>query len=104
MARKDITPSCGILNIQLTNAAVNDIAQLQFRGRPLLPHRDSIIVGCTITRDRSTAASLTEDYRCRFCNCEKEDMNHLTKNCMHFPDDIQKPQIDDEFGPNFQKF
>lgn len=53
---------------------------------------------------RSTAASLTEDYRCRFCNCEKEDMNHLTKNCMHFPDDIQKPQIDDEFGPNFRNF
>ena len=37
-------------------------------------------------------------------NCEEEDMNHLTKTCMHFPNDIQKPQIDDEYGPNFKNF
>ena len=103
-ARKDIIPSRGILNFQLTNAAVSDISQMQFLGRPLLPHRDSIVVGCTITRDRSTAASLTECNLCRFCNNEKEDMHHLTGHCAQLPKELEKPTFEDEFGPNFKVF
>lgn len=61
--------------------------------------RDSTMVGCTITNDRSHKAGLTNDCACRFCGFEKESMLHLVDECKAIPGCDTKPTCPDWLGP-----
>lgn len=71
-SRKDIVSNHGVLDYCITSLASKPAEKTIFCGKPLSCHRDSILVGCSITRDRAFAANLAESSECRFVEMLKK--------------------------------
>lgn len=97
--RKDILPPKSILDVDITMAARPKLKNQIVDGMKLTSIRDSTMVGCTITNDRSHKAGLTNDCACRFCGFEKESMLHLVDECKAIPGCDTKPTCPDWLGP-----
>ena len=67
----------------------------------MTPHRDSILVGCSITRDRAFAANFVDTPQCRFCNSTKESIMHIVRECTALPEELKRPTLPLHLGPNF---
>ena len=81
--RKDFTKPKGILDHDLTSVFWR-FSKLQFdNGLPATTFFDAQVVGCLLTKDRLHAASCVDDPHCRFCDYEKESLNHLVQQCTY---------------------
>ena len=99
--RKDIANNQGILDFGLTSLAATPAEKTLFLGKSVTPHRDSILVGCSITRDRAFAANFVDTPQCRFCNSTKESIMHIVRECIALPEELKRPTLPLQLGPNF---
>ena len=67
---------------------------------PAEVHYESVIVGCTLTRDRLHAAGLANSPNCRFCDRTKESLHHLVHSCADYHHLAGRPCLH-ELGENF---
>ena len=102
--RKDLSICQGILDYSVTSLAASPAEKLHYGGKNLACHRDSILVGCTITNDRAYAANFVESAECRFCGKTKESIMHIVRECEALPDELRKPALPLNLGPNFDCF
>ena len=63
-------------------------------------HCESALVGCTLTRDRLSAAGWVPSADCRFCGKAKESLPHLVFDCAEYHKLTSKPVLHD-LGANF---
>ena len=99
--RKDFHKPTGVLDFDLT-ATFWRHSKLSFQSDiPASAFFDAQVVGCQLTKDRLYAASCVDDPCCRFCNFEKESLEHIVCDCT-----LVKRKFgthpSHEFGPNFE--
>ncbi len=102
--RKDIQNCSGILDYSVTSLAAKPAEKTFFGGKSLACHRDSVLVGCTITFDRAFAAKFVDSAACRFCGAPKETIMHLVRECNSLPSELTRPELPENLGPNFDIF
>ena len=98
--RKDLSPPQGLLDF---HATTRFLAKPTFE-TPKWPtaahHCESALVGCTLTRDRLSAAGWVPSAECRFCGKAKESLPHLVFDCTEYHKLTSKPVLHD-LGANF---
>ena len=100
--RKDIKPSNGVLDYDLTCTYYRFSKQSFEGGPPAHTHFEAQLVGCSITNDRLAASKLSSSSDCRLCGETKETLSHLVDECPGLAE--QRLSLPDhEFGENFRQ-
>lgn len=98
--RKDICKPGGLIDMHLSTLFLK---RPTFE-TPAFPtatmHFESVLVGCTLTKDRLCASGWADDSLCRFCAAKKETMPHLLFECKTYAALTSSPNLH-EFGGNF---
>ena len=98
--RKDFKKNKGVFDFDLTMTLLRH-SKLTFQsGPPVRSHFQSVIVGCTLTRDRLAASSLIPSAQCRYCQEPHESLSHLVHVCPAWNTSRAKLH-DHELGENF---
>ena len=98
--RKDVCKPSGLLDLRLST---NFLHHPTFQ-TPAFPsavsHFESVLVGCTLTKDRLCATGWASDSWCRFCGKTKETLAHIVFECTVYHSWTSTPVLH-EFGANF---
>ena len=98
--RKDFRKNKGVFDFDLT-MSLQRHSKLQFAdGPPVISHFQSVVVGCTLTRDRLAASNLITSAQCRFCEHDKESLHHVVHECPAWQPSRMKLDAH-ELGENF---
>ena len=79
--RKDVHPSNGVLDFDLTCIYYRFSKQTFENGPPARSHFDAHLVGCSLTNDRLAASKQSNTSLCRLCGVQKETLQHLVEDC-----------------------
>ena len=97
--RKDIRPSQGVLDFDLTMTYSRFSKQQFENGPPAITHFEAQLVGCSLTNDRLAASKQSDTSMCRLCGQQKETLCHLVEHCPQTYD--QRASLPaHEFGEN----
>lgn len=95
--RKDICKPGGLIDMHLSTMFL----KRPTFDTPAFPsatmHFESVLVGCTLTKDRLCASGWAENSLCRFCAAKKETMPHLIFDCKAYAALTSCPALH-EFG------
>ena len=98
--RKDMSKPVGVLDFDLTSTFWRH-SKLSFDCEiPAKAFFEAQLVGCQLTKDRLFAADCVDDPCCRFCNFEKESLEHLVDDCPYIRQHVGSLPAH-ELGPNF---
>ena len=98
--RKDFCRPNGLLDFHASTMFLRK-PTFQTPSWPSATHRcESVIVGCTLTRDRLHAAGWSSTAMCRFCGKVKESLPHLVRDCEVYHSLTSTPVLHD-LGNNF---
>ena len=98
--RKDVCKPSGLVDVTLSTAFLRKPTFATPTFPTATMHFESVLVGCTLTKDRLCASGWVEDHMCRFCGQAKETMAHLVFACTSLHRLISTPTLH-EFGANF---
>ena len=98
--RKDMSKPSGVLDFDLTSTFWK-FSKLSFESEiPAKAFFEAQLVGCQLTKDRLYAADCVDDPCCRFCDYEKESLQHLVEDCPYVREHVGTLAAH-ELGPNF---
>ena len=98
--RKDFCQPTGLLDVYLPTLFARKPTTETPGDVPATVRFESVLVGCTLTRDRLAAAGWCDSSACRFCGQDKETLHHLTYPCQTFHSLTSTPVLHEQ-GPNF---
>ena len=98
--RKDFSPPTGLLDLHASTMFARKPTFATPEGPSSTIRFESVIVGCTLTRDRLAAAGWCDSNTCRFCGQTKESLYHLVHECSAYHNAASPPVLH-ELGPNF---
>ena len=98
--RKDLIGFGGLLDFHASTLFLRKPTFQTPSGPSAMAHCESMMVGCTITKDRLFAAGWSQNDNCRFCGQSKESLEHLVFFCDAYHSLTRKPVLH-ELGNNF---
>ena len=98
--RKDICKPSGLLDFSLSTEFLKHPTFQTAHFPSAISHFESVLVGCTLTKDRLFASGWAEDSKCRFCGKVKETLAHIVFQCQTYHAWTSRPVLH-EFGANF---